>query len=75
MAGGGDVTARGAMEAGERGGGQPQADLAGAQDVEGARVKCVAWGHAAFYKGKAVGKGGLRFCVLQRRELRRFGGG
>jgi hypothetical protein len=26
MAGAGDVTARGAMEAGERGGGQPQAD-------------------------------------------------
>jgi hypothetical protein len=33
MAGAGEVTARGAMEAGERGGGQPQADLAGVQGV------------------------------------------
>jgi len=41
---------RGAMEAGERDGGQPQADLAGVQGVVG--------DHAAFPKGKAVGEGG-----------------
>jgi len=33
MAGAGDVTARGTVEAGEGGGGQPQADSAGAQGV------------------------------------------
>ena len=38
------------MEAGERGGGQPQADLAG--------VQALVWDHAAFYKGKAVEEGG-----------------
>jgi hypothetical protein len=38
------------MEAGERGGGQPQADLAGVQGV--------VWDHAAFPKGKAVKEGG-----------------
>ena len=46
MAGAVGAAARGAMEAGERGGGQPQADLAGGQGVEG--------GHAAFHKAKAV---------------------
>jgi len=50
MAGVVDVETRGAIEAGERGGGQPQADLAGVQGV--------VWDHAAFYKGKAVGEGG-----------------
>jgi hypothetical protein len=49
MAGAGDVTARGAMEAGERGGGQPQADSAGGQGV--------VWDHAAFHQAKAVGEG------------------
>jgi hypothetical protein len=52
MAGPGEVTARGAMEAGERGGGQPQADSAGVQGVVG--------DHAAFHKAKVVGEGGLR---------------
>jgi hypothetical protein len=37
MAGAVDVETRGAIEAGERGGGQPQADLAGAQSVERGR--------------------------------------
>jgi len=37
MAGAVEVTARGAIEAGERGGDQPQADSAGAQGVEGGR--------------------------------------
>ena len=35
-------------------GGQPQADSAGAQVMEG--VRGVVWGHAAFHKGKAVGE-------------------
>jgi len=55
MAGPVEVTARGAIEAGERGGDQPQADSAGAQGVEGGRG--VVWDHAAFPKGKAVGEG------------------
>ena len=50
MAGAVGAAARGAMEAGERGGGQPQADLAG--------VQALVWDHAAFYKGKAVEEGG-----------------
>jgi len=50
MAGAVGAAARGAMEAGERDGGQPQADLAGVQGVVG--------GHAAFHKGKAAGEGG-----------------
>jgi len=50
MAGAVGAAARGAMEAGERGGGQPQADSAGGQGV--------VWEHAAFPKGKAVEEGG-----------------
>jgi len=50
MAGAVGAAARGAMEAGERDGGQPQADLAGVQGV--------IWDHAAFPKGKAAGEGG-----------------
>jgi len=56
MAGAMGAAARGAFEAGERGGGQPQADLAGSQGVEGGRG--VVWDHAAFHKAKAVGEGG-----------------
>ena len=58
MAGAVEVTARGAIEAGERGGDQPQADSAGAQGVEGDRG--VVWDHAAFHKAKAVGEVRLR---------------
>ncbi len=58
MAGAVEVTARGAMEAGEGGGDQPQADSAGAQGVEGGRG--VVWDHAAFPKGKAAGEVRLR---------------
>ena len=47
MAGAMGAAARGAFEAGERGGGQPQADLAGSQGVEGGRG--VVWDHAAFF--------------------------
>ena len=55
MVGAVGAAARGATEAGERDGGQPQADLAGVQGV--------VWDHAAFYKGKAVGEVGLwRVC-------------
>jgi hypothetical protein len=43
------AAARGAIEAGERGGEQPQADLAGVQGIVG--------DHAAFPKTKAVGEG------------------
>jgi len=59
MAGPVDVTSRGAIEAGERGGDQPQADSAGAQGVEGGRG--VVWDHAAFHKAKVVGEVGLRW--------------
>jgi hypothetical protein len=54
MVGAVGAAARGAIEVGERGGGQPQADSAGGQGVEGSRgvVGC----HAAFPKGKAVGE-------------------
>ena len=55
MAGAVGAAARGASEAGERGGGQPQADLAGSQGVEGGRG--VVWDHAPFHKAKAVGEG------------------
>ncbi len=53
MAGAVGAAASGAMEAGERGGGQLQADSAGAQGV--------VWGHAAFPKGNAVGGVGPRW--------------
>jgi hypothetical protein len=53
-----DAAARGAIEAGERGGDQPQADSAGAQGVEGGRG--VVWDHAAFHKAKVVGEVRLR---------------
>jgi transposase len=52
MAGPVEVTARGAIEAGERGGDQPQADSAGVQGVVG--------DHAASHKAKVVGEVGLR---------------
>jgi len=58
MAGPVEVTVRGAIEAGERGGDQPQADSAGAQGVEGGRG--VVWDHAAFHKAKVVGEVGLK---------------
>jgi transposase len=58
MAGAVCAAARGAIEAGERGGGQPQADLAGSQGVEGGRG--VVGDHAAFHKAKVVGEVGLR---------------
>jgi transposase len=52
MAGVVDVEARGAIEAGEGDGGQPQADSAGVQGV--------VWDHAALHKAKVVGEVGLR---------------
>jgi hypothetical protein len=52
MVGAVEVIARGAVEAGERGGGQPQADSAGTQGV--------VWDCAAFHKAKVVGEVGLR---------------
>jgi len=47
MAGAVGAAARGVIEAGEGGGRQPQADLAGSQGVEGGRG--VVWDHAAFF--------------------------
>ena len=52
MVGAVGAAARGAWEAGERDGGQPQADSAGDQGVEGGMG--VVWDHAAFHKGKTV---------------------
>jgi len=66
MAGAVDAAARGAMEAGERDGGQPQADSAGGQGVEGGRG--VVWDHAAFPKGKAVEEGGPPYAPESCRE-------
>ncbi len=63
MVGAVGAAARGAIEASEGDGGQPQADLAGVQGV--------VWGHAAFHKGKVVGEVGLRrsYQPLYSREL------
>jgi len=58
MADAGDVTARGAMEAGERGGGQPQADLAGGQGVEGGKGEMRGMGLCGFSQGEGGGRGG-----------------
>jgi hypothetical protein len=58
MASAGDVTARGAMEAGERGGGQPQADSAGARGVEGGRGEGRGMGPCGFSQGEGGGRGG-----------------
>jgi hypothetical protein len=41
-------------------GGQPQADSAGGQGVEGSRG--LVWDHAAFYKGKAAGERGAPYA-------------
>jgi len=51
------AAARGAIEGGKEVVGQPQADAAGAQGVEGGRG--VVWDHAAFPKAKAAGEGGV----------------
>jgi transposase len=58
MAGAVGAAAGRAMEEGERGGGQPQADSAGGQGVEGGRG--VVGDHVAFHKGKVVGEVVLR---------------
>jgi len=58
MAGAMDVTARGAIEAGEKGGGQPQADLAGAQSMEEGRCLGRGMGPCSFSQGEGGGRGG-----------------
>jgi hypothetical protein len=58
MAGAGDVTARGAMEAGEGGGGSAASRLS-----RGAEVKGVGGDHAAFPKAKAVGEVGPPYSL------------
>ena len=57
MAGAVDVTARGAIEAGERDGGQPQADSAGARGVEGDRGEGRGMGPYGFSQGEGGGRG------------------
>jgi hypothetical protein len=56
MVGAMDVETRGAMEAGERGGGQPQADLAGGQGVEGGRGEGRGMGPCGFSQGEGGGR-------------------
>ena len=63
MAGAVDVETRGAIEASERGGGQPQADLAGTQSMEGGRCSGRGMGHATFHQAKAVGEGRLPYSL------------
>jgi hypothetical protein len=53
-----DVTARGAIEAGERDGGQPQADSAGVQGVEGGKGEMHGIGPHGFLQGEGGGRGG-----------------
>ncbi|MEM2002888.1 MAG: hypothetical protein QXT77_09610 [Candidatus Methanomethylicaceae archaeon] len=57
MAGAVGAAARGAMEAGERGGWQPQADLAGTQGVEGGRGEMRGMGPCGFSQGEGGGRG------------------
>jgi len=58
MAGAVGAAARGAMKAGERGGGQPQADLAGAQSMEEGRCLGRGMGPCGFLQGEGGGRGG-----------------
>jgi len=58
MAGAVDVETRGAVEASERGGGQPQADLAGTQSMEGGRCSGRGMGPCDFSPGEGGGRGG-----------------
>jgi hypothetical protein len=58
MAGAVGAAARGAMEAGERGGGQPQADSAGVQGVEGGKGEMRGMGPCSFSQGEGGGRGG-----------------
>jgi hypothetical protein len=58
MAGFVGAAARGAIEAGERDRGQPQADLAGAQGVEGGRGEGRGMGPCGFFQGEGGGRGG-----------------
>ena len=57
MAGAVEVIARGAVEAGERGGGQPQADLAGTQSMEGDRCSGRGMGPYDFPPGEGGWRG------------------
>jgi len=57
MAGVVDVETRGATEASERGGGQPQADLAGTQSMEGGRCSGRGMGPCGLSPGEGGGRG------------------
>ena len=58
MAGAVGAAARGAMEAGERDGVQPQADSAGGQGVEGGRGEMRGMRPCGSSQGEGGGKGG-----------------
>ena len=62
MAGAGDVTARGAIEVGERDGGQPQVDSAGTQGIEGDKGQMRGMGPCGFSQGEGGGRGGLPYA-------------
>jgi hypothetical protein len=51
------AAARGAIEAGERGGDLPQADSAGARGVEGGRGEGRGMGTCGFSQGEGGGRG------------------
>jgi hypothetical protein len=56
MAGAVGAAARGAVEADERGGGQPQADLAGTQSMEGGGCSGRGMGPCDFSPGEGGGR-------------------
>ena len=58
MAGAVEVIARRAIESGERGGGQQQADLAGTQSMEGGRCSGRGMGPCGLSQGEGGGGGG-----------------
>jgi len=83
MAGAAGAAARGAIEAGERGGDQPQADSAGTLGVEGGRGEGRGMRACGFSQGEGGGRKGatagisttLLSSVLGSGCWRRFGGG
>ena len=76
MAGAGDVTARGAIEVGERDGGQPQVDSAGTQGMEGGKGEMRGMGPCGFSQGEGGGRGGRPTLLSPaERGLAGFGGG
>jgi len=58
MAGAGEITARGAMEAGERGGGSAASRFSRGQGVEGGKGEMRGMGPCSFSQGEGGGRGG-----------------